>query len=107
MKRPTASPSHMRYLFLLPLALLGVGSILATTNPADATPSAAGYLFASWNCGSSTQCANVMGHATGSAGPFCTRPACDKWRQTYFVGATCDAAPRYTVWAQAPKPCQS
>jgi len=82
----------------------------ARTSIPTAPPTAAtSYFYANWNCGTSTQCASVMGTATGSAGPFCSKPPCDKWRQTYFAGATCETAARYHIYRgpTPPSPCQA
>ena len=46
---------------------------------------------AAWDCGSSSQCASVMGGRAGTAGPFASLAACNQWRQTYFAGAFCSA----------------
>jgi len=51
------------------------------------------YWYAHWNCGSSSQCASVMGKSVGDAGPFDTLNACNTWRQTYIIGASCDNLP--------------
>src|SRR5712691_6614880 len=41
---------------------------------------------ANWSCGSSSQCASVMGGSSGSAGPFSTKTDCDAWGRKYIPG---------------------
>jgi hypothetical protein len=107
----SAAPrSPLRYLLLLPVAALGVATILATAPTSVTQPSSSLY-YANWNCNNQSQCIATMGDNsnTGSAGPFCTQAACDKWRQSYFFGATCDVGPaKHTVFnAPAAGTCQT
>ncbi len=92
MKNPSVRPSPLRYLFLIPVLVFGVASILATS-PTDATKPSNSYFYANYDCKNQQQCITVAGHNVGSTGPFCTKAPCDKWRNTYFFGATCDVAP--------------
>ena len=65
-----------------------------------------GYTYANWNCNNQSQCISVVGHNTGSAGPFCSPTACNAWRISNFNGATCTAQPSYTIYsAPAPGSC--
>ncbi len=45
--------------------------------------------YAKWSCGSSSQCAKVMGGSSGNTGPFPSAGECDAWRRKYIYGATC------------------
>jgi hypothetical protein len=92
MTTDSAPRSPLRYLMLLPVAVLGVATILATA-PTGATQPSSTLYYANWNCNNQSQCITDLGHNTGSAGPFCTQAPCDKWRQSYFFGATCDVGP--------------
>ncbi|MCU1349994.1 MAG: hypothetical protein JWO56_3024 [Acidobacteria bacterium] len=85
----------------------GTGSCTVTMN-SDITVTAtfnlsgSGYTYANWNCNQQQQCIAVLGHNTGSAGPFCSAAACDRWRQQFFLGATCTAQPMYPVYSAPP-----
>jgi len=53
--------------------------------------------YANWSCGSSSQCASVMGGAAGSSGPFCSLSSCQAWGNYYIPGGyTCSTTPTYT-----------
>lgn len=107
MKTLSDSTSPLRYLLLIPVVALGVATILATAPAAVTGPTSTLY-YANWNCNNQSQCIAVLGHNVGSAGPFCTQAPCDKWRQTYFYGATCDVGTaKYAIYnAPAAGTCQ-
>ncbi|MBX9782622.1 MAG: hypothetical protein K2X48_04925 [Chitinophagaceae bacterium] len=49
------------------------------------------YYYANWSCGTSTQCASVMGASKGTNGPFCSYNDCNEWKKKYIPGnCTCD-----------------
>lgn len=53
-------------------------------------PPTSTYYFANWTCGSSTQCASIMGAAQGSTGLFCAVADCNSWgTQTIPAGYSC------------------
>lgn len=53
-------------------------------------PSSSTYLFANWTCGTSGQCASIMGGPQGSTGMFCTIADCNSWgAQTIPGGYSC------------------
>lgn len=53
--------------------------------------------YANWSCGSSGQCAVVMGGSAGSAGPFCSATSCNNWGQTYIPGGySCSTTPTHS-----------
>ncbi len=54
------------------------------------------YYWANWSCGSSSQCASVMGGTSGSTGPMCTQNDCNSWKSIYFAGASCLTTATYT-----------
>ena len=107
-KEITGRPNLLRYLLALPVFVLGVASILALSCT-DVTSPSSDYFYANWDCKNQQQCIAVMGLNLGSAGPFCTKSPCDKWRITYFYGATCDLAPAHNPIGNAPPAgtCQS
>ena len=82
------------------LAGLGLGLALKTAQvDTGAGASSANYYYANYNCGSSSQCATVMGHAFGATGPFCTKTTCDAWGQQYIPsGYSCGPAAIYPVY---------
>lgn len=54
------------------------------------------YYYANWNCGSSSQCANVMGGSVGTEGPFCSTSSCQAWGNHFIQGGyTCSTTPTY------------
>lgn len=60
--------------------------------PAAPTPAppAGSYLFANWTCGSSGQCATIMGGTQGSTGMFCSIADCNSWgTATIPAGYSC------------------
>jgi hypothetical protein len=66
-------------------ALLALAAIIALC----ATPRrASAQWYADWSCGSSSQCASVMGGSSGTAprdgSSFSSRGACDAWGQAYI-----------------------
>lgn len=68
-----------------------------TVLPRTAPPIAgAGEIWANWNCGTSAQCAAVMGGTSGSTGLFCTADDCNAWKVKFFAGATCSATAIFT-----------
>lgn len=101
---PEPSPAVSSVPTTPPTAKPTATAAVRTSIPATATS----YFYANWNCGTSAQCATVMGTSVGSAGPFCTKPPCDIWRQRNFAGATCDTAARYRIYRgpTPPSPCQ-
>jgi hypothetical protein len=49
-----------------------------------------GGLCANWSCGTSSQCAAVMGASSGTQCQFAVGQSCDQWCQTYIPGnCTC------------------
>ncbi len=64
--------------------------------PGSPPPGGAGY-YANWTCGSSGQCANVMGGAAGSRGPFCSLAGCQAWGNINIpFGYSCSTQPTFT-----------
>lgn len=61
----------------------------ATDYPTCTPPGPITYYWANWNCGTSTQCASVMGGTAGSAGPMCDVSDCTAWRGMYISSAIC------------------
>ncbi len=58
------------------------------------------FYYANWTCGSSSQCASIMGAASGSAGPLCSSSSCTAWGKAYIPsGYTCS-----TTASNAAKP---
>jgi|HubBroStandDraft_2_1064218.scaffolds.fasta_scaffold28095_2 hypothetical protein len=52
------------------------------------------YYWANWSCGSSSQCASLMGASAGSAGPMCQVSDCTAWGDQYIPGGyQCSTAP--------------
>ena len=50
------------------------------------------YVYANWTCGSSGQCATIMGGATGSTGLFCSVSDCNAWGNKFIPGGySCSA----------------
>lgn len=85
-------------------AILGAASLggckgggSSPTDPSNA------YAYANWNCNNQQQCIDVIGHNTGSAGPFCSFTACDAWKAQFFQGANCASVNQYQIW-NAPSP---
>lgn len=67
-------------------------SIAMRVDPAIPTPPppTGTYLFANWSCGSSGQCAAIMGASQGSTGMFCALADCNSWgMQTIPAGYSC------------------
>jgi hypothetical protein len=65
------------------------------TEGACAAPMAAGStsggaggtsFWANWSCGSSSQCASLLGATSGSAGPMCTLADCNAWGNKFIAG---------------------
>jgi len=55
------------------------------------------FYYANWSCGSSSQCANIMGGYAGSTGPFCSLSSCQTWGDDYIkYGYSCSTHPTYT-----------
>jgi hypothetical protein len=53
--------------------------------------------YANWSCGSSSQCASVMGAYVGTEGPFCSSSSCQAWGNAYIIGGyACSTTPTYT-----------
>ncbi|MBY0476631.1 MAG: hypothetical protein K2Q24_03230 [Chitinophagaceae bacterium] len=53
--------------------------------------------YANWSCGSSTQCASVMGASRGTNGPFCSISDCNAWKQKYIPGnCNCEETAAYS-----------
>jgi hypothetical protein len=100
-------PSAISYLLMLSVAVLGIASILATSNPAAPSTGGTGngYYYANWNCNNVGGCIADMGHNLGSAGPFCTSNSCNTWRQSYISSATCDLAAKNTIYNSPASGC--
>jgi hypothetical protein len=55
------------------------------------------YYWDNWTCGSSSQCASLMGGYTGSTGPMCTLSDCTAWGNKFIPGGySCSTTPIYT-----------
>ncbi len=53
--------------------------------------------YANWSCGSSSQCASVMGASRGTNGPFCSMSDCNAWKQKYIPGnCNCEESAAYS-----------
>jgi hypothetical protein len=99
-------PSAISYLLMLGVAVLGIASILATSNPAAPGGSGGnGYYYANWDCNNVSGCITDLGHDLGSAGPFCTSSSCSSWRQSYISSATCDPAAKHPIYYSASSGC--
>jgi len=67
-----------------------------STASTTSTTTTSGSSWANWSCGSSSQCASVMGGYTGSAGPMCSLNDCNAWGIKYIpYGYACAAAATY------------
>ena len=74
------------------------GRVTMTIDPATPTPApATTNVYANWTCNNQSQCISVLGHNTGSAGPFCSVTACQNWGKAFILG-TCDARPLYPIY---------
>lgn len=51
-----------------------------------------GTCTVSWDCGTSSQCATVMGGYTGTTGPFDSASECENWRQTQTTFSVCSCS---------------
>jgi len=58
----------------------------ATNYPTCTATGGTGYFWANWSCGSSSQCASLMGAFSGSAGPMCSLNSCSTWGNRYIQG---------------------
>lgn len=66
--------------------------VIEDETPPSPPPPAGTYLFANWTCGSSGQCAAIMGAPQGSTGMFCALADCNSWgMQTIPAGYSCSA----------------
>jgi len=53
--------------------------------------------YANWTCGSSGQCASVMGGSAGTRGPFCTIADCQRWGNQFIpTGYSCSTTATYS-----------
>lgn len=53
--------------------------------------------YANWSCGSSSQCASVMGGSAGTRGPFCTVADCQRWGNQFIpTGYSCATTATYS-----------
>ena len=69
---------------------LNVAAAAATPSPTPTPSPSTTYSFANWTCGSSSQCASLMGGATGSTGPFCAVSDCNAWGNKFIpAGYSC------------------
>jgi len=66
-----------------------------TASTTTTTATTGTYYWANWNCGTSSQCATVMGAYTGSTGLLCTINDCTAWKNIYFPGAACSTTATY------------
>lgn len=85
------------------VASFSCANVALTIDPAPTTPppSTNSYLYANWTCNNQAQCIAVMGHNTGSAGPFCSVASCQAWEKAYIAG-TCDSQPFYPIYNAPP-----
>lgn len=73
--------------------LIGNNSF-AVSQDGTSSPGGDNYYYANWTCGTSSQCAVVMGAPKGSNGPFCTKAACEAWKVINIPGScNCETAP--------------
>jgi hypothetical protein len=64
--------------------------------PSSPPPPGGTSYYANWSCGSSSQCATVMGGSVGSKGPFCSLSSCQAWGvQNIQFGYSCSTQPTY------------
>ena len=89
------------------LAGLGLGLALKAGQMDTGTgTSSTTYYYANYNCGSSQQCASVMGHAFGATGPFCAKASCDAWGQQHIAFAyTCGPDALYPIYSGPASGC--
>jgi len=60
--------------------------------------SSGSYYWANWSCGSSSQCAYLMGGYAGSTGPMCTLSDCNAWGAKYIpAGYSCSTAATHQI----------
>ena len=53
--------------------------------------------YANWTCGSSSQCASVMGASAGTRGPFCSVGDCQRWGNQFIPsGYSCSTSATYS-----------
>jgi hypothetical protein len=53
--------------------------------------------YANWTCGSSSQCASVMGGSAGTRGPFCALADCQRWGNQFIpAGYSCSTNAIYS-----------
>ena len=53
--------------------------------------------YANWTCGSSGQCASVMGGSAGTRGPFCGLADCQRWGNQFIpAGYACSTSASYS-----------
>jgi hypothetical protein len=67
----------------------------ATNYPTCTPPTSGTYYWANWSCGSSSQCASLMGAYTGSTGPMCTINDCNSWASKY-IQSSCTTTATYS-----------
>ena len=65
------------------------------------SPPTSDYVYANWDCKNQAQCITVMGHNTGSVGPFCSMASCTRWHETQILG-TCTPEPLHPVYGAPP-----
>jgi len=77
-------------------------SVQLNVAPANSTPTptpppstnSGPHLYANWTCGSSSQCATIMGGTQGATGAFCAVSDCDAWGRKFIpAGYSCSTTP--------------
>lgn len=82
----------------------GMASVTVVAGSSSPSPSTSTYNWANWSCGSSSQCAGLLGGYTGSAGPMCTVNDCNAWGQKYIRGGyQCSTSATYAKSTAKPK----
>ncbi len=73
------------------------GSSYSVTLTCPASSGGGTSYYANWTCGSSGQCASVMGGSAGSEGPFCSLADCQRWGNQFIPsGYSCSTAATYS-----------
>lgn len=78
-------------------ASLQLNVLPANTTPAPSPPpstTSGPHLYANWTCGSSSQCATIMGGTHGVTGTFCAVSDCNAWGNKFIpAGYSCSTTP--------------
>src|SRR3984885_11566965 len=80
-----------------PLTLTGITPVSGGSGGGGGGGTGGPYYWDNWTCGSSSQCAELMGGYTGSTGPMCTLSDCTAWGNKFIPGGySCSTTPIYT-----------